>query len=157
VHETMGQDDAAKLRDFLHGRDVPCPVCRYNLRDFTGPACPECRHEIVLTVGVTRPRFLWFLLAMIPCGFSGIAAAILLLPIIMQPLMGGGAAEGLIIALDLLGWLSAMGGLVLIRYRFVFLRQAPGRQRALALAAWGMHILALLLFFATMLIIDGGP
>lgn len=132
MHETAGQDDVARLLStFLHGRDVPCPLCGYNLRDLTRPECPECRHELQLTVGVTRPRFMWFLLAVAPCAFAGIAAGLLLIPMILQPMMGGGPPERMVFALDALGWLSALGGLVLVRYRFAFLRQPPNRQSTL--------------------------
>ena len=157
MHETAGQDDTARLLEFLRGRDIPCPLCRYNLRDLTAPQCPECRHEILLTVGVTRPKFLWFLLAVAPCMFAGIAAGLLLIPMILQPLGGGGSPEPLIFALDALGWLSALGGLVLIRYRFVFLRQPPNRQRVYAAAVWGINALAFLVFVLTVLVITGGP
>ena len=138
------QDNVARLLDFLRGRDVPCPLCGYNLRDLTRPLCPECRHELLLTVGVTRPRFLWFLLAVTPCAFSGIAAGLLLIPMIVQPLMGGGPPQPQIFALDALGWLSALGGLVLVRYRFAFLRQTTNWQRMCTAAVWGIHGLAFL-------------
>ena len=157
MHETAGQDDVARLFDHLRGRDVPCPMCRYNLRDLTRPQCPECRHDLLLTVGVTRPRFLWFLAAVAPCAFSGIAAGLLLIPMILQPLGGGGPPELAIFALDALGWLSALGGLVLVRYRFAFLRQTPSRERSCAAAVWALHGLAFLAFFLTMLIVTGGP
>jgi hypothetical protein len=157
VHDITAQDDVARLLEFLRGRDVACPLCRYNLRDLTQPQCPECRHELLLTVGVTKPRFLWFLLAVAPCMFSGIAAGLLLIPMILQPLGGGGPPELAIFALDALGWLSALGGLVLVRYRFAFLRQTQGRQRAFAATVWGLHVLAFLVFFLTILVISGGP
>ena len=36
MHETAGQDDVARLLSmFLRGRDVPCPLCGYTLRDLT--------------------------------------------------------------------------------------------------------------------------
>ena len=157
MHETAGQDDVARLLEFLRGRDVPCPLCRYNLRDLARAQCPECRHELLLAVGVTKPRFLWFLAAVAPCAFSGIAAGLLLIPMIIQPLGGGGPPELAIFALDALGWLSALGGLVLVHYRFVFLRQTPKRQRIYAAAVWGMHVLAFVVFFLTILILSGGP
>ncbi len=138
------QDNVARLLDFLRDREVPCPLCGYNLRDLTRPLCPECRHELLLTVGVTRPRFLWFLLAVTPCTFAGIAAGLLLIPMIVQPLMGGGPSEPQVFALDALGWLSALGGLVLVRYRFAFLRQTTKRQRMCTAAVWGINGLAFL-------------
>ncbi len=150
-------DDVARLLSFLDDRDVDCPLCGYNLRDLTRPQCPECRQELLLTVGVTRPKFLWFLLAVAPCTFSGIAAGLLLIPMIIQPLSGGGPPQPPIFVLEALGWLSALGGLVLVRYRFAFLRQTSKRQRICAAAVWGAHVLAFLVFFLTLLIINGGP
>ena len=158
MHETAGQDDVVRLLSmFLRGRDVPCPLCGYNLRDLTQQQCPECRHELLLTVGVTKPRFLWFLLAMTPCTFAGIAAGLALIPMIVQGLAGAGPPPAVIVTLVLLGLVSALGGLMLIRHRFAFLRQEPRRQRRLAVAVWMIHALALLAWFLTFLILEGGP
>ncbi len=152
MHETAGQRDVARLLEFLRGRDVPCPLCRYNLRDLTRPQCPECRHDLLLTVGVTRPRFRWFLLAGSPCAFAGIAAGLLLIPMIVQPLSGGGPPQPPIFALEALGWLSALGGLVLVRYRFAFLRQTPKRQRICTAAVWGINGLAFMSFLTVLFV-----
>ncbi len=75
---------------------------------------------------------------------AGIAAGLLLIPMIVQPLAGGGPSQPQIFALDALGWLSALGGLVLVRYRFAFLRQTTKRQRMCAAAVWGINGLAFL-------------
>ncbi len=148
------QDNVARLLDFLRGRDMHCPQCGYNLRDLTRPLCPECRQELLLTVGVTRPRFLWFLLAVTPCTFAGIAAVLLLIPMIVQPLTGGGPPQPQVYALDALGWLSALGGLVLVRYRFAFLRQTTKRQRMCTAAVWGINVLAFLALLAVLIVLS---
>ena len=44
------------LRQFLHGRDVECPGCQYNLRDLPGQRCPECGQDIVLHLQLAEPR-----------------------------------------------------------------------------------------------------
>ena len=44
------------MLDFLRDRDVSCPLCAYNLRGLTSARCPECGHELRLTVGVTDLR-----------------------------------------------------------------------------------------------------
>ena len=158
MHETAGQDDVTRLLSmFLRGRDVPCPLCGYNLRDLTQQQCPECRHELRLTVGVTKPMFLWFLLAMTPCTFAGIAAGLTLIPVILEVLAGAGPPPAILVTLVLLGLVSALGGVMLIRHRFAFLRQEPRRQRRLAVAVWMTHALALLAWFLTFLILEGGP
>ncbi len=158
MHETAGQDEVTRLLSmFLRGRDVLCPLCGYNLRDLTQRQCPECRHELLLMVGITRPRFLWFLLAVTPCTLSGVAAGVTLIPVIVQWLGGAGPPPAILVTLVLLGLVSALGGLMLIRHRFAFLRQEPRRQRRLAVAVWMTHALALLAWFVTFLILEGGP
>lgn len=147
------QDNVARLLEFLHGRDVPCPLCGYNLRDLTRPLCPECRNELMLTVGVTRPNFLWFLLTVTPCTFSGIAAGLLLIPLVLSTVLGGGTPQPEIFALDAFGWLSGLAGVVLVRKRFAFLRQTTNWQRVCTAAVWGIHVLALLTFLAVAVIL----
>lgn len=44
------------LRTFLAGRDVPCPVCGYNLRDLEQERCPECGTHVDLGVIVALDR-----------------------------------------------------------------------------------------------------
>ncbi|MCH8152355.1 MAG: hypothetical protein IH830_08295 [Planctomycetes bacterium] len=132
------------LLAFLRERDVPCPACGYNLRNLTRPQCPECRKELVLAVGLKKPRFGWFLVTITPGLFSGIAAVLLLMPIIIVPLLGGGPAPWRVVAVDAFGWLSGFAVLVLLNYRFVFLRQPQAAQRTCAVVAWGIHLIVLL-------------
>lgn len=44
------QSEAAFLISYLHERDHPCPLCRYNLRNVTHNKCPECGLELRLTI-----------------------------------------------------------------------------------------------------------
>lgn len=64
------------LRTYLAGRDVPCPVCRYNLRGCAGSECPECGARLDLRVGSVDlrlgPWLLGVLSLALPMGFSGI-------------------------------------------------------------------------------------
>ena len=53
---TLSPFDHELLRQFLRGRDVTCPGCRYNLRDLTGDRCPECGQEVVLQLRLAEPR-----------------------------------------------------------------------------------------------------
>jgi hypothetical protein len=43
------------LRDFLVGRDAPCPGCGYNLRGITGSQCPECGAAVSLSLCARPP------------------------------------------------------------------------------------------------------
>ena len=135
-------DATSLLLEFLRERDVPCPLCGYNLRNLTRPQCPECRKELVLAVGLKKPRFGWFLVTVTPGLFAGIAAALLLMPIIIVPLLGGGLAPWRFVAVDAFGWLSGLAALVLLKYRFAFLSQPQPKQRMWAAVAWGIHLLA---------------
>jgi hypothetical protein len=59
------------LREFLAERDVPCPLCQYNLRALTGDTCPECGSEVSITVGLTEPRMAAFI-----AGVVGLASGV---------------------------------------------------------------------------------
>lgn len=134
--------DADLLIDFVRDRDVVCPLCRYNLRALTAPVCPECRHPLALTVGIPRLRFEWLIAAVTPCTFSGIAALLLLIPIIAMPATGGGPAPPGILVLDAFGWMSGATGVTLLLRRYAFLRLPLMGQRVVALTIWGVHLTA---------------
>jgi hypothetical protein len=143
-----GQGDAERLVEFLQERDEPCPVCGYNLRDLTGQTCPECRQHLRLTVGVRDVRLAWFLVTIAPGIFSGIAAMLLLIPIIVSPLTGNGRAPWPVCAIDVFGFASGIVVLVLIARRRRFIRLRSEAQMGIALAAWGVHVIAFFLFLA---------
>ena len=52
---TRSADERA-LIEFLGQRDVPCPLCGYNLRQLRSARCPECGRELELRVGLSEPR-----------------------------------------------------------------------------------------------------
>ena len=144
---TGEQDDVARLLAFLQDRDVSCPLCGYNLRNLTTPRCPECRQDLELTVGVRKLRFGWFLTTITPGLFSGIAALMLLIPIVVAFFVGGEQAPWLVLAVDGFGLASGISALALIRYRYVFIRQAAAFQRWCAVGAWAIHATAFLLLW----------
>src|SRR5687768_5106867 len=61
------------LRQFVEGRDVPCPACGYNLRNTGSTRCPECGGALSLHVGSSRaplgPWAIAFLAAAMALGF----------------------------------------------------------------------------------------
>jgi hypothetical protein len=74
--------DQELLLSFLRGRDVECPLCRYNLRDLSSPRCPECGRELRLTVGMLQPYMsAWVTLAITLCASGAIGLLFLLLVI----------------------------------------------------------------------------
>lgn len=56
------QGDDALLAEFLAGRDIQCPTCRYNLRDVLNDHCPECGKQLQLHLNVAQPVTTPFLL-----------------------------------------------------------------------------------------------
>lgn len=130
------------LIEYLRDRDAPCPLCGYNLRSLQVATCPECRETLSLAVGFRKPRFGWFVAAIIPGSFSGICAALLLMPLVGSLLSPSPPAPWPFWAIDVFGWLSVLAAFVLARYRYAFLRQPQGVQCASAVAVWAIHILA---------------
>jgi hypothetical protein len=134
------------LLDFLAEHDAACPVCGYNVRGLTRPVCPECQHELELTVGAARPRLGWLLAAVAPGFFSGLAAVFLLVPIVGRVVFGDGRWTPALIVLDLFGWCSGALAIFIAVKRTRFIVQPHTRQRWWALALWIVHITALMLF-----------
>jgi hypothetical protein len=77
--------DAALLRQFLATRDVPCPVCGYNLRGNSSPKCSECGARLDVRVGSTDLRITPWLVALIgtvlPMGAASFWALLMLVMI----------------------------------------------------------------------------
>lgn len=141
TERATGRDhDIAALLTWLAEHDEQCPMCGYNLRALTRPVCPECRQELVLTVGAKRVRLGWWIVAMVPGFFSGIAAILLMIPIVVAPASGGPPAPMGILALDAFGWLSGIAAIMLAVRRVWFLRLSPGTQRAAAVGVWLVHL-----------------
>jgi hypothetical protein len=134
-------DEEGLLLDFLRDRDVPCPLCGYNLRDLSACTCPECRETLALTVGLRKLRFGWLLVTVIPGFFSGIAAALVTVPMVVSLFFSANApAPWPIWATDAFGWLSGLTALVLVKYRYAFLRQPQATQRVWAVTLWLVHL-----------------
>ena len=132
------ESDPGRLVEFLQDRDVTCPLCGYNLRNLTESVCPECRHTLRLTVGVHHVRFGWFLAAVAPSLFSGIAAVLLLILIVVVQSTTGGLPP-MAFLLDLIGFASGVVAVVLIARRHRFIQLRPQVQRFWAIVAWGIH------------------
>lgn len=135
------------LLDFLRDYDANCPVCGYNVRGLNRPLCPECRQELVLTVGEARLRLGWLLIALAPGFFSGIAACF-----VMIPTVGVFFEDGVVVwplaGMVLFGWSSGILAIILAVKRNRFIAQSRTRQRWLALVIWLIHFMALVLVFA---------
>jgi hypothetical protein len=75
--QTKPSDDSELLRQFLSTRDVPCPVCGYNLRGSQSPNCSECGASIDLRIGSSDlrlgPWLTTLLGSALPLGFFSVA------------------------------------------------------------------------------------
>ena len=136
------------LLAFLREHDAPCPLCGYNLKALTRPVCPECGQELVLAVGAARVRLGWLMAAVAPGFFSGIAAIFMLVPIVVPPLLGNVRRIPLtLIGIDLFGWASGIGAVLLAANRHRFLALSRATQRWCALSIWLAHLAALGMVF----------
>ena len=133
------------LLEFLREHEAPCPLCGYNLKALTQPICPECGQELVLAVGAARVRLGWLFAAIAPGFFSGIAAVLVLVPIVVV-LAVGNRLPPRIIAVDVFGWCSGVFAIMLAANRHRFLAQTRAAQRWWALGIWVVHAAALGLF-----------
>src|SRR5512133_1904122 len=81
--ETSGDEDGedsrvAWLIDYLRERDVPCPLCGYNLRRLASARCPECGQEIGLRINLAEPHLRGWITAVVAlCASAGIGVIIL--------------------------------------------------------------------------------
>jgi len=63
--------DSHMLLEFLRDRNVPCPLCGYNLRGLLSARCPECGRDLELRVGLAEPRQGAWLTAQIAVAATG--------------------------------------------------------------------------------------
>ncbi len=136
-------DAETLLLEFLRDRDASCPLCGYNLRNLATTTCPECRELLSLSVGFQKPRFGWLIATITPGFFSGICAALMSIPLVgLAVFSANPPAPWPFWTLNAFGWLSGLAALVLVKYRYAFLRQTQSAQRVWAGTAWAIHVAA---------------
>ncbi len=83
----QGPNEAELLQAWLSSRDVPCPVCDYNLRSIDSMTCPECGAKLDLRVGSTDLRIgLWLvgvLALSLSLGFLGLYSILFGVPMVV--------------------------------------------------------------------------
>lgn len=124
--------------------DAPCPACGYNLRGLTHPVCPECEHDLVLTIGLARPRLGWLLVALVPGMFSGVAGLLLSGLIFFVAIIEGDLAPPGIVLLALFGVGSGASALAMAYSRHKLMVRPVAAQQKLAAITWSVHVLAFL-------------
>ncbi len=72
----QGPSEAELLQAWLSSRDVPCPVCGYNLRGLEQPTCPECGETLTLTLTNHPTHLAGYTLGLIGLTLSVLLAAL---------------------------------------------------------------------------------
>lgn len=136
---------AARLIAFLRDHSAPCPACGYDLKGLTTPVCPECRHDLVLTVGLARPRFGWLLVAMAPGMFSGVAGLLVCGLIVLVLVTEGDLAPWPVFLLAAFGLASGAAAIAMGARRHRLMALGHHAQFKLAAIAWSVHVLVFLI------------
>lgn len=143
----LGPADAPEAAEALVAHlldvDANCPACSAPLRGLAAPACPTCRQPLVLSLDDRPPRFGWFLVTVMPGCMTGGVAFIVVLVICwfgLQPR----PAWPMFATVMTMAFADAVLGLWAYAHRARLIWQPPPRQRLLALAAWGAHVLVVI-------------
>ncbi len=128
------------LRALLAVRDVPCPVCGYNLRTNTSDACPECGAQLDLRVGSLDLKLGPWLTAVIAItlvvGFLGLFLLLYSIPMVLS---GFTTAYLLVVAIPL----AICGVYVFLLWRLITRRKKFwARSRRAQLIAAAVYTLA---------------
>lgn len=141
----VATDPAAALIAFVRGRDIPCPLCGYNLRDLVAPRCPECDEQLRLAVGLVEQRIAPYLLTIAPCLAAGGSALV-----IGALVLRFGSAPFGVLAWTIGATLSGLVGVALLSLRRRFMRRSARFQWMAALLAWLVHAAVFVAFVATL-------
>ncbi len=141
------------LHALLAARDMPCPVCGYNLRRITSANCPECGAQLDLRVASTDLKLGPCLVALfglaLPAGFVGVYAIIGLIWVVVSLAVGGFSSEmGLIVVPVAItgGYAFLLGRLIRHRRRFWRKSRRAQRRSALLYAVLGPGALVIPFF-----------
>jgi len=140
-------DEARLVVEFLRERDAACPECGYNLRNLTSPVCPECRRELHLSIAPGHRSVTGLLITAVPGAFSGVAAVLLLIPVLLlgPPRSPESLGVGLLIGFGLLSGVSVVV-LGMRADRFLCLNSSG--QATVAIIVWSVHVLAFVVLLA---------
>ncbi|MCZ6850805.1 MAG: hypothetical protein O7F17_04115 [Planctomycetota bacterium] len=140
AHTDEEHSEAQLLELLLAARDIPCPVCGYNLRAIASTNCPECGAKLDLRVGSTDLKLGPWLAALL--------AGALPLGIVSFVLVIGLAVDPIFFAVFFVGALAYIMLLALVvRNRRAFWKQPRKRQWWLAVCSAIVSLVLLLVVF----------
>lgn len=104
--------------------------------------------ELTLTVGRRSTNYELLIATLAPGIFSGIAAGLLLIPLVYLGLILSMGAPLEVVALDGFGLASGFGALMLFRRRRRFMKQSRSHQIFWLIVSWAIHLAAFAVLIA---------
>jgi hypothetical protein len=137
-----------QLLHYIAERDVPCPLCGYNLRALTVPRCPECGREITLVIRAVNlcPRA-WVALTVSLLASAGLGLFLIPFLVAEGKVPGGNGPFTHALAVYFIAAIPLAGLVLLIRRRLIRLDRHV--QWLLAAAAVCVSLAAFVLFCLT--------
>jgi hypothetical protein len=134
------------LIEYLRDRDVPCPLCGYNLRQLDSPRCPECGRDIRLSVNLAEPYLRgWITAVAALCASAGVG--IVMLIVVCQEGLPPANRHPLLCTAIYAFMASIPLAVTLVRARRAFLRLEQRLQALIASVAVVLLICELAAFF----------
>ncbi|NLE59493.1 MAG: hypothetical protein GX616_14110 [Planctomycetes bacterium] len=141
-----------QLLHYIADRDVPCPVCGYNLRALTVPRCPECGREVVLSIRLVEPYMrAWVTLAVAVSASAGVGLFLILILVMEGRLPSGNIHSGLKLFIECHFIGSIPAAVVVLLVRRWFLRRGKPVQWTIAIVGVLMWAVAFVLLCGTLL------
>ena len=137
------------LRAYLDERDVPCPMCGYNLRNLTSTRCPECGERVELHLKLAEPKVgAWI------AGLMGLSAGLGFSVLILVLMVCFAGFDVVLLAQAWPLWTgAAIQSVFLIVWirKAMWLRRKPAMARRLAaISCWGLTGLIVALYAMAM-------
>ena len=138
-----GASDSIALLDFLATRDVPCPMCKYNLRSLTVDRCPECGNMLRLNVGLVKVRMgAWIcaMVAILPDATIGLLVGLVIFHDGFPPLSSLKQPHLWFFFLLIYVLFAIPASIALLLFRRTYLRAPDALQLGLAFCAIAMDV-----------------
>ena len=133
------------LFEFLRERDVPCPLCGYNLRALHSNCCPECGRELRLNIGLAESYVKAWVAALVTMGASAGVGLFVLMVVLKE---GWPPPRLRLLSVSLAYFILSIPGFgILLVTRRRYLRLPRGIQRRIAMACVTLSLLGLVAFF----------
>ena len=137
IQSSVQEGTTHLLESLLHERDIPCPLCGYNLRNLKSDRCPECGGGLKVQVGLTEPRLMTYIALLVAC-CVGLGGSVLFTLVALANAPGDWWNKTAAKILLSLLFVTATLLPIILACRSRFRRARPSHQRAMALGLWGL-------------------